>query len=185
MDFQYLFTKTDGRISRKSWWIGAVMLVVLNVAVSLLILPLIGLGGPNVAAITAAGNDPAQISALISGAIQASAWGSLVVLAIFAYPYYCLSVKRRQDRNNKGFDVLVYLVLGAALLLVQALGFGSTTVEIQGVTVPVPTVLFSTLGVILGIFGLYLLVVLGFLRGTDGPNDFGPDPLGGTAAATA
>jgi uncharacterized membrane protein YhaH (DUF805 family) len=35
------------------------------------------------------------------------------------------------------------------------------------------------LSVIVGIFGLYMLVVLGFLKGTAGPNNYGPDPLQG------
>ena len=37
----------------------------------------------------------------------------------------------------------------------------------------------------IGIFALYLLVVMGFLRGTPGPNQYGPDPLAGSAPATA
>jgi uncharacterized membrane protein YhaH (DUF805 family) len=43
----------------------------------------------------------------------------------------------------------------------------------------------NILGIVVGIFALYLLVVLGFLRGTPGPNQYGPDPVGGTATATA
>jgi uncharacterized membrane protein YhaH (DUF805 family) len=41
------------------------------------------------------------------------------------------------------------------------------------------------LSLVVGVFAIYLLVVLGFLRGTVGPNQYGPDPLGGTASATA
>lgn len=33
--------------------------------------------------------------------------------------------------------------------------------------------------------GLYLLVVVGFLKGTDGDNDFGADPLAGVGAGVA
>jgi len=35
----------------------------------------------------------------------------------------------------------------------------------------------SGLGIIVGIYAIYLLVVLGFLKGTSGPNNYGPDPL--------
>ena len=40
------------------------------------------------------------------------------------------------------------------------------------------------LGLLLSIpiFAIYLLVVLGFLKGSDGANQYGPDPLGGVAA---
>lgn len=181
MDFKSLYTTTEGRISRKTFWIGAIVLAVINIVISLLILPLIGLGGPNMAALMAAGSDPAQVSAIAMGAIQMSAWGSLVVLAIFAYPYYCLSVKRRHDKNNSGLDVLIYLGLSAVLVLVQALGLGMSMVDMQGVSLPMPTGLFTALGAIVGIFGIYLLVVLGFLKGTTGPNQYGADPLEGAA----
>ena len=185
MDFQYLYTKTDGRISRKTWWIGAIVLAVVNIVISMLILPLVGLGGPNVAAIMAAQSDPAAVSALILGSIQTSAWGSLVVFLIFAYPAYCLSVKRRHDKDNDGRDVLIYFGATIVLLLVQALGLGYTVTEVQGIPIPAPSMLFTILGVVVGIFAIYMLVVLGFLKGTSGANSYGPDPLTSGAAAAA
>ena len=54
-----------------------------------------------------------------------------------------------------------------------------TTTEFNGVSFPTPTLLFNILGLIAGVLGIYLLVVMGFLRGTPGPNAYGPDPLGG------
>lgn len=183
MDFQYLYTKTEGRISRKTWWIGALVLAVANIIISLLILPVFGLGAPNVKAILANQTDPVQSAALITSAFQTAGWGSLVIFLIFAYPGYCLSVKRRHDKNNSGRDVLIYFAVTALLLLVQALGLGYTVGDVAGV--PEPTVLFYVIGVVVGIFGLYLLVVLGFLKGTDGTNDYGPDPLISGAAAAA
>ncbi|MDC9823252.1 DUF805 domain-containing protein [Devosia sp. ZB163] len=185
MDFQYLYLRTDGRISRKTWWIGAIVLLVANLIISFLILPLVGLGGPNMAAIMANNTDPVQVAAIAGGIIQASAWGSLVVFLIFAYPAYCLSVKRRHDKNNNGRDILIYFAAIVVTLLVQALGFGFTVTDVQGVQVPTPNVLFSVIGFAVGVLGLYMLVVLGFLKGTNGTNDYGPDPLTGGAAATA
>jgi len=185
MDFQYLYLKTDGRISRKTWWIGAIILGVVNVVISLLILPLIGLGGPNMAAILSAQSDPAQVGALVASAVQASAWGSLVLFLVFAYPAYCLSVKRRHDKNNAGRDVLIYFGVTVVMLLIQALGLGYSMTDIQGMVVPMPSLLFSIVGGLTAIFGLYMLVVLGFLKGTDGTNTYGPDPLTSGVAATA
>lgn len=185
MDFRYLFTKTDGRISRKTWWIGALLLVIANVAVSLLILPLVGLGGPNITAIMAAQSDPAQVSTLILGALQVSAWASLVVFLIFAYPVYCLSVKRRHDKNNDGRDLLIYFAAMIVLLLLQGFGLAFTIETVNSIPMPAPTLLCSILGVIVGIFGIYMLVVLGFLKGTEGANSYGPDPLTSGSVATA
>jgi uncharacterized membrane protein YhaH (DUF805 family) len=179
MDFKALYTTTDGRISRQTWWIGAVILGVTNIVITLLILPIFGLGMPDMAKLAAGGADAAAISAALSGSMQGAAWGSLVVFVLMAYPAYCLSVKRRHDKNNAGQDVLIYFGLTLVLLLVQALGFGYTMGEIGGISVPQPSAVYMVLGLIAGIFGIYMLVVLGFLKGTAGPNDFGPDPLGG------
>jgi uncharacterized membrane protein YhaH (DUF805 family) len=63
--------------------------------------------------------------------------------------------------------------------LVSALGIGMSTMDVGGTPIPVPGPITMGLSVIVGIFGLYMLVVLGFLKGTAGPNNYGPDPLQG------
>lgn len=181
-----LYSSTEGRISRKSFWLGILGVVVVNLLLSFLILPLVGLSMmPNMAALTDPAGDPAAVSKMISDSIRGSSWASLVLFAIFAYPIYALSVKRRHDKDNNGFDVLVYLGLTAVLMLVQALGIGYDTMTVGEISVPVPSMILSILSLIVGIYALYLLVVLGFLKGTAGPNQYGSDPLNGTAAATA
>lgn len=180
-----LYTTTDGRISRKSWWLGIVGIIVVNIVISLLIFPFVGLGGPSAQAIMDASADPAALSALVNGAMQTSGWASLILFLIFAFPMYALHIKRRHDRDNNGLDAIIFIALTAVVLLSQALGLAYTMGDVGGVTVPVPTMLYSVLGVILFVYGIYMLVVLGFLKGTPGANQYGPDPLGGTAAATA
>lgn len=177
MDLQKLYLTTDGRIGRQTWWIGGIILAIINLVISLLLLPIIGLGGPNMAALMQAQSDPEAIAAMAAGALQTSAWASLVLFLIFVYPAYCLSVKRRHDKNNDGKDVLAYFALTLVLMLVQALGLGYTMTEVGGLMLPMPSLLTSGLGLIVGVFGIYLLVVLGFLKGTEGDNTYGPDPL--------
>lgn len=178
----------DGRIGRQSFWLGAIGLAVVSVVISLLILPLLGFSLlPNFAGvIPPAGTeaDPAKltgaINALVADATRKSGWISLIMLVVFAYPSAALCIKRRHDRNNNGIDVWIYYVLAVISLLVQALGFAYTTVDMgNGVIIPVPTTALSVIGAITGIYGIYLLVVLGFLKGTVGSNQYGPDPLGG------
>ena len=167
-----LYTSTTGRIGRQQWWIGTVILIVINLVITFFILPPMGFGMPNAAAMA----DPA---ALVSG-MSRSAWASLVLLIIFAYPLYALGVKRRHDKDKSGIDYLIYLALLAILLLVQATGMGYTSAEMSGLIVPVPTLVYSIVAIVVGIYGIYMLVVLGFLRGTTGAtNQYGPDPLGG------
>lgn len=180
------FTSLDGRIGRQSWWIGVVILIVINIIISFLILPLIGISMmPNFAAMMADPNnvDAAAMSAAVAATMRTAGWVSLVIFLIFLYPSACLSVKRRHDKDNSGLDVWIYFGLTALLLLVQALGLFMTNVEVTpGLTIPTPALPFVILQIVVGIYGIYLLVVLGFLRGTAGPNQYGPDPLGGPAA---
>lgn len=181
-----LYTSTEGRISRKTFWLGILGLIVVNVVISFLILPLVGVSMlPNMAALADPSADAAAVSKTIADSMRSSAWASLVIFVIFAYPAYALMVKRRHDKDNNGLDVLIYMGLTALLLLIQALGIGYDTMTIGEVSVLTPSLLITLLSFAVGIFAIYLLVVLGFLRGTAGPNQYGPDPLGGIAAATA
>lgn len=174
-----LFTSTQGRIGRQQWWIGTIILILINLAVTFLIFPLIGFGMPNIAALDPAG-DPAAFAATISGALQKSYWASLILFIILAYPLYAIGIKRRHDKDNNGMDLIIYLALTVIFLLVNALGIGNTNVDIGGgVMMPTPGIITTVLTFAVGIYAIYMLVVLGFLKGTTGPNQYGPDPLGG------
>ena len=107
------------------------------------------------------------------------------MFVIFAYPAYALSIKRRHDKDNNGMDVVIYLALSAIVLLIGAFGIGWETMTVGEMTIPTPSMWLNLLNLAVGIYAIYLLVVLGFLRGTAGPNQYGPDPLAGTAPATA
>ena len=185
-DIVKLFTTTDGRISRKSWWLGTVIIIVVNIVISFLVLPIFGTSMmPDVSAIMSGTADPAALSQLAADAVQRSAWVSLILFVVFAYPIYALGLKRRHDRDNNGMDLIVYLGLTALVLLIQALGFGMGTTTIGGMTIPTPEMWLTLLNFAIGVYAVYLLVVLGFLRGTAGANQYGPDPLGGAQPAAA
>ena len=181
-----LYASTEGRISRKSFWLGVLGLVVVNILIALLILPMVGVSMmPNFAAMVNDPNvDPNAMAQLIADSMRSSSWASLILFGIFAYPVYALSIKRRHDKDNNGMDVVIYLGLTALLLLIQALGIGLDSMTIGNMTIPTPSLWLSLLTFAVGIYAIYLLVVLGFLKGTTGPNQYGPDPLG-TAVATA
>ena len=172
-----LYTSTEGRISRKQWWLGMLGLLVAGMVLSLLS-SLLGftmwVGVPELGP----DPDPAAIAAAVAEIVRRSAWVSLVMFLILAYPAYCVSVKRRHDRDHSGVDVLAILALNALMLVLQGLGFGMSAVEMgEGVVLPTPAPWLSVVSLAMGLFGLYLLVQLGFLKGTPGPNRFGEDPL--------
>jgi uncharacterized membrane protein YhaH (DUF805 family) len=173
------FIGFEGRLNRQPFWISAIVLAVISIVISLVILPIVGFSVmPNMPTI-GADTSPEDIAAAISAAQSRAGWVSLVMFLIFAYPTAAISIKRRHDRNSSGIDVWIYLALGIVVQLISALGIGMTTMQVGTTTVPMPGPIVTTAGVILGIYGIYLLVVLGFLKGTAGPNQYGPDPLQG------
>ena len=152
-----LFTTSSGRISRKQWWLGVVGLVIASIVLTI-ILGIVGLGSN-------------------------SAWGQLIAFLILLYPNLCIGLKRRQDRDNNGNDIKALLGVSGVLSLLQALGIGTTLTDIgNGTMVATPNTIMSIVYFAVAIFGLYILVQLGFLKGTSGPNSYGADPLGYAAA---
>lgn len=149
MDFQELYLSSNGRISRKTWWIGTIVLVVASF-VLYFILGLVGLG-------------------------MTSNWGPLVVFALLVYPTLNLGVKRRHDRDNDGTDYKIFMGVSAVISLLQAVGIGGPRMA--------PDAWMTILQLAFGVFAIYLLVQNGFLKGTTGPNTYGPDPLGYAATA--
>jgi len=94
-----------------------------------------------------------------------------LILAVIVYIPMIVSgvmvgIKRLHDRDKSGWWLLVFYLLPGVL---SSLG---------------PTIganfIFSLAGFAVSVWGL---VELGFLRGTPGPNQYGPDPLAGQAVA--
>ena len=154
------FTGMDGRLNRQAWWIGVVLLVVVAVVLNLVLGAIFGGGMPSLDQMM----DPAVMAAFA----QKQGWISLIIGLVTAYPYIALSVKRRHDRDNNGYDAIGLIVFSLVWSLVQALGFVGSTNPI-----------YMIVSVIFLIYAIYVLVQLGFLKGTAGPNSYGPDPLQG------
>ena len=115
MDWKYLFTSFEGRISRKTYWTGVVVLAVAVVI--------------------------AELLDMILGTAGESGYGIVTIIALIAviYPAIALYTKRWHDRGKSGWWTLIGLV-------------------------PI-------------IGGLWMLIELGFLKGTTGPNQYGADPV--------
>ena len=156
-----LFTTTTGRISRKQWWIGVIVLAVAAIILAF-VFGLLGLGATT----------------------SSAGWGTFIANLLLLYPSYCLSIKRRQDRDNNGLDLKILIGLSVLSNLIQALGIGITTTDIgNGMMMPTPAPWLSIALLVLAAFGIYLLVQLGFLKGTNGSNSYGADPVTGLATA--
>jgi len=105
--------------------------------------------------------------------IQGDRLSAIVDLA-FAYPEFALCIKRAHDRNLPLWLLIAFF--GASVLLDFL-----TVLELTG-TDDQPSLLSVVIALPFTVLALVLLVELGFRRGTIGPNQYGPDPLGPQAA---
>ena len=115
MDLASLYFSSNGRISRKVYWLASLPLVALYIVADLLME-----GQPSFGDVILA----------------------LIILLALSVPSFVLAIKRCHDRDKSGWFVLISFI-------------------------PV-------------VGPIWLLVELGFLRGSDGQNRFGPDPLAAT-----
>ena len=181
-----LYVGFDGRLNRQPFWLGIIGLIIAGIVVGTVLgmffgvsmMPMMGAAfDPNMTA--------EQISALAASAMRNGAWAGLVSFLILAYPALSLSIKRAHDRNSNGQLVYALFGLNALSLVLQALGISYGMTQMGTITVPTPNAIGWILQAASGLLGLYLLVTLGFLKGTSGPNTYGPDPLGGSAPTAA
>jgi uncharacterized membrane protein YhaH (DUF805 family) len=106
-------------------------------------------------------------SQLLAYRIEGERLSSIVDLA-WTYPEFALAVKRANDRDLPTWVVGLFFAGNIALDLFTLLygNFDNSDPVNGAMLIP-----FAILGVI-------LIIELGFRRGSEGPNRYGPDPLG-------
>jgi len=139
IDWTYLFTRFDGRIARRPFWIALLTLLGVEIAAQML-----------------------------AYQIEGDRLGAIVDLA-FTYPEFALLVKRAHDRNLPTWLVAGFFALSVLMNFLVVLGWRSNMDELDPVTLIILVPWF--------VVAVALLVELGFRRGTQGPNRYGPDPL--------
>jgi uncharacterized membrane protein YhaH (DUF805 family) len=140
MDWLYLLNSFEGRIGRKTFWIGMAVLVAAEI-----------------------------LGHLTAQAIQGDRLSAIVDLA-FTYPEFAISAKRAHDRDLPIWILIVFFGGGAVLDLLTVLGLAGSNDQ--------PSVLSLVIAVPFTVLLVALLIELGFRRGTIGPNQYGPDPVG-------
>lgn len=166
-----LFLSFDGRIRRGQWWLGVIILFVAALVLNLVIAAVLGAG---------------FFGQLI---------GLLVMLAFF-YPALALATKRLADRGKPPMPRLaLFYGPGLLSLVMQTFGIGYRPMgmgqfgeipegqiegmpmgEFQGMEAMVPGAAASIILFISFVAAIWALVELGFLRGDEGPNAYGPPP---------
>ena len=140
MDWAFLFNSFEGRIGRQTFWIGAGVLLAVELAAH-----------------------------AVAEQIQGDRLSAIVDLA-FVYPEFALCLKRAHDRNLPLWLLIAFFAASALLDFL-------TVLEMTG-TDDQPSPLSLAIALPFTILGLVLLFELGVRRGTVGPNQYGPDPIG-------
>lgn len=148
MQWAHALTGFHGRLRRRDFWIGLMLLLLVEI-VLVFVFP--GIMRPT---------GPTEIE-------LATLW---LALAILVWGSAALIVKRLHDR---GKSALWYPLFGLAPAICYQLGVVYSS-NISNVLSPAQEGLWL-LGLILW---MWALVELGFMKGTEGPNRYGPDPRG-------
>ncbi len=143
----YLFTTFDGRISRKDWWIGTLIILTIDIVVSYLLF------GGFFARATA---KPTLLKV---------AW-SLMLLA----PSAALMFKRLNDRGYTYLPGCISVSLSMAAIISSYFGVAPRNWESFGLLEWV--ILFPAF-----MYQFLIFLDNALLKGTAGPNQHGPDPL--------
>ncbi len=108
------------------------------------------------------------IGHFVAEEVQGDRLSAILDLA-FTYPELAVAVKRGYDRNLPLWLIGAFFAASALLDLLTVLGWAGTAEQ--------PSAISMLIALPFTIFGIALLVELGFRRGTPGPNQYGPDPL--------
>jgi uncharacterized membrane protein YhaH (DUF805 family) len=147
------FANFDGRISRKTFWLASIAVLVIELLI-------------------------AAAAAATAEEFADEATGDLamdIVLFAFLYPQFAISVKRGHDRNISTWVIGAWYVALAMSDILRCFGWLRSSPN-QNVLSSANLISFAFI-MIAGIISLALLIELGFRRGTRGPNRYGPDPL--------
>jgi uncharacterized membrane protein YhaH (DUF805 family) len=108
---------------------------------------------------------------MIAEQLQGDRLSAIVDLAL-TYPEFAVTLKRAHDRNIPNWVLIAFFSVGAFLDLLMVLDLAGTDDH--------PSLISLALAIPFTVVGLALLVDLGFRKGTEGPNQYGPDPLART-----
>ena len=170
MDLTFILFDTKGRISRSQFWVGFIVLsafaTIISFSVFIVLAVLYNVDGV------------AEQSNQILDPVTATLIANALLFLLFFFPSLALFVKRFHDRNQKA--TVLYLFYGLFLIFMYLIGHLPRS-DLSGGELDDSAALSFGLAVIVyfifGLVGLYLLVICGFLKGTNGRNDYGPDPL--------
>jgi uncharacterized membrane protein YhaH (DUF805 family) len=104
--------------------------------------------------------------------LAGGAWAAEIVGLIFYFPQFAIATKRAHDRNIPTWMVAVIFAFGVISSLFSAFGLNGDNFNVYSL----PNLVLFAIAIPFAAASLALFIQLGFLKGTAGPNQFGPDP---------
>jgi uncharacterized membrane protein YhaH (DUF805 family) len=163
MNFAQVLFSFRGRINRAKYWLAVLFWTVVAIVVFGV------MAGMLAKDIVALGSEPSAedvVRVILSYGI-----GFVLVFLVVFVPMMvsslAIGIKRLHDRGQSGWWIVLFYFGPAAA---SAIGRSSGS---EAVLLVLSLVSFG--------ISIWAIVVLGFLRGTRGPNRYGPDPLGADA----
>lgn len=168
MDYKWFLFRFEGRINRAKYWLATLIILCWMMFVLMLLAALgklfgfadrgyafdvFGIG----ASFKFADHDPASKATLFPQIII------IPMTIVFAWAYAATSIKRLHDRNKSGWWIVPFVVAPGLFGRFENWLGDSSAAAILGVAV-----------LVLYMWGF---IEMAFLKGTHGPNRFGPDPL--------
>lgn len=159
MDFSDMLLDFNGRLRRRDWWLLGIGLGIFQFFVNQVVAPMVlgDDGRPQIAPGSFMPTYPIPLLVLM-----------LAISAIMLWPTLALAVKRAHDRDKPASLVII-------LTLISTLASWGGLIDLA-TTGSMMTMGLAGLGNF--VVGLYLLITLGFLDGTPGPNQYGASPKG-------
>lgn len=148
MSITNLLFSTQGRINRGKWWLGFAIVVGIVLVISMV------------------------LWAMLSTRLFYTFGGRAMLFAVTVFALlttYCINAKRFHDRGKSSVFALVAVVLNGVKAVLDLIGI---TGDPWGANLADNLFQMAALGI-----GIWYIVELGCLRGTAGPNEYGPDPL--------
>ena len=152
MDWTTLLFSFTGRINRGKYWLATLIYALAWIA--FIAAAIMWLGG----------FDTDRLFSFVGAALLL--WLTAIVLLIIStWSAFATGIKRLHDRGKSGWWIVLFW-FGPGLLS----GSNSAMSGMEG------NIALSFIGFVIAVWGF---IELYCLRGTSGPNEYGPDPLGG------
>ncbi len=149
MTIWHFFLSPKGRIARQEFWLGLIVILGVTIAGQLQL-------------------DPA-LAQRPTEPIKPPGLGSTLLNLVLVWPSAMISIKRFNDRDRPSW---VGVSLGIAMVGMTIANYFGLLLDPETMGSEEKTVFFALL-----MFVVWAMVDNGLLRGTIGPNRYGPDPL--------